>query len=60
VLIVTHGEILRLLTGPLLGLNEEEIIHFPVIANAIPLVFDLRDDFTISTHYYLDNVRAPV
>lgn len=51
VLVVAHGELLRLLTGYLLEMGEEEIIRTPVIPNAAPVVFDLRDDFSVAGHY---------
>ena len=59
-LVVAHGDILRLLTGYLLGMKEDEIIHLPVIANAIPLVFDFDNDFRVSAHYYLEEIKNPI
>jgi len=53
VLVVAHGEILRLLTGRLLEMSEDEIVRAPVVANATPLVFDFGDDFTVADHYCL-------
>lgn len=52
-LVVTHGDILRLLTGYLLGMSEQEIIRLPVPDNASPMVFHLDDELAISCHYSL-------
>jgi 2,3-bisphosphoglycerate-dependent phosphoglycerate mutase len=59
VLVVTHGELLRLLTGSLLEMDEEDIILTPVLPNASPLVFDLREDFSVSNHFFLSEIGDP-
>lgn len=53
VLTVAHGDVLRLLTGYLLAMSEEEIVRMPVPANATPMVFDLRDDLSVSGYFSL-------
>ena len=60
VLVVAHGELLRLLTGHLLGMTEDEIIGMPVFPNAVPLVLELRDDFSVSSHHFLEQVKEPI
>jgi 2,3-bisphosphoglycerate-dependent phosphoglycerate mutase len=52
-LVVSHGEILRLLTGHLLGMSEDEIVHTPVFPNATPMVIEFNDDFRVLSHYSL-------
>jgi 2,3-bisphosphoglycerate-dependent phosphoglycerate mutase len=47
VLVVAHGEILRLLTGRILGVGESEIPRAPVIPNATPWVFHFGRDFSV-------------
>jgi len=59
VLVVAHGEILRLLTGHLLGMSEDEIVHAPVLRNATPLILDFTDDFTVSDHRVLTDSTEP-
>ena len=58
VLVVAHGELLRLLTGFLLQMGEQDIVRSPVLPNATPLVFEFNDDFTVSTRYFLPGFGA--
>ena len=52
VLICAHGNSLRALIKHLDNLSEQEIIELN-IPTGIPLVYELNDDFTVKTHYYL-------
>jgi 2,3-bisphosphoglycerate-dependent phosphoglycerate mutase len=54
VLVVAHGEILRLLTGRLLGVSESQIARSPVIPNATPWVFRFGCDFSVQGHQLLE------
>jgi len=56
-LVVAHGDILRLLTGCLLGKTEDEIIHASVLPNATPMVFELGEDLRVIGHIPLNEVR---
>jgi 2,3-bisphosphoglycerate-dependent phosphoglycerate mutase len=58
VLVVAHGEILRLLTGRLIGMSESEIVRAPVIPNATPWVFELGDDLQVCNHRLLTEVKT--
>jgi 2,3-bisphosphoglycerate-dependent phosphoglycerate mutase len=62
VLVVAHGDILRMLTGHLLGMSEADIVRFPVLANATPTVLDLDDDLRVrSRHSLMDTeLNEPV
>jgi 2,3-bisphosphoglycerate-dependent phosphoglycerate mutase len=53
VLVVAHGEILRLLTGRILGASENAIARTPVIPNATPWVFHFGRDFSVQGHELL-------
>ncbi len=53
ILVVAHGEILRLLMGYLLHMTEEEIVRTPVLPNATPVIFDFDGDLTVITHNVL-------
>ncbi len=53
-LIVTHGDVLRLLTGHLMGLSDEETVAMHGVGNAIPVMFEFSDGLALSRQYVLD------
>ena len=57
VLICAHGNSLRALIKHLDNLSEKEIIELN-IPTGIPLVYELNDDFTVNTHYYLGDSKT--
>ena len=57
VLICAHGNSLRALIKHLDNLSEQEIIDLN-IPTGIPLVYELNDDFTAKTHYYLGDSES--
>ena len=57
VLICAHGNSLRALVKHLDGINEEDITNLN-IPTGIPLVYELNDDLTPITNYYLGDPEA--
>jgi 2,3-bisphosphoglycerate-dependent phosphoglycerate mutase len=53
VLVVAHGDILRLLTGHLKGLAAGEIAEMPPFPNAVPIVYTLDDTCGLVNHVLL-------
>lgn len=53
ILIVAHGNILRSLIKHLNDISKEEIVTMHVLANGIPLVYELSADLKVLKHYYL-------
>jgi len=52
IIICAHGNSLRALVKYLDNMSENSIIELN-IPTGIPLVYELNDDLTIKTHYYL-------
>jgi 2,3-bisphosphoglycerate-dependent phosphoglycerate mutase len=57
VVIAAHGNSLRALVKHLDGIPEDEIVGLN-IPTGIPLVYELNDDLTPRTHYYLGDPEA--
>jgi 2,3-bisphosphoglycerate-dependent phosphoglycerate mutase len=57
VVITAHGNSLRALVKHLDGIPEDEIVGLN-IPTGIPLVYELNDDLTPRTHYYLGDPEA--
>lgn len=57
VLICAHGNSLRALVKHLDNMSEEAIVELN-IPTGIPLVYELNDDLTAKTHYYLGDAEA--
>ena len=53
ILIVGHGNILRSLIKHLHDISSEEIVTMHVLANGIPLVYELSADLKVLKHYQL-------
>ena len=56
ILICAHGNSLRALVKYLDNMSEEAIVELN-IPTGIPLVYELNDDLTTKTHYYLGDVE---
>jgi 2,3-bisphosphoglycerate-dependent phosphoglycerate mutase len=57
VLICAHGNSLRALVKHLDNVSEDAIVELN-IPTGIPLVYELNDDLTPRTHYYLGDPEA--
>ena len=57
VLICAHGNSLRALVKYLDNINEEAILDLN-IPTGVPLVYELSNDLTPKTHYYLGDAEA--
>ena len=57
IIICAHGNSLRALIKYLDNMSEEAIVELN-IPTGIPLVYELNDDLTAKTHYYLGNPAA--
>ena len=57
VLICAHGNSLRALVKHLENMNEKSIVELN-IPTGIPLVYELNDDLTPKSHYYLGDAEA--
>ena len=57
VLICAHGNSLRALVKHLDRMSDQEIVELN-IPTGIPLVYELNDDLTPKTHYYLGNAET--
>ena len=58
-LIVAHGSSVRSLLKILCNISEEDIKNVD-IPNGIPLVVELKEDFTFIRRYYLDPEQAKI